>query len=113
VYLPIAVFAIGLLILLSAFRAFDKLIILEWSQHRDAWERDGSPHPFYAAWPGKRSFKSSLATQRCSFVWLFRTPAWIGSDPEAFRLLRRLRLLVGLWNVVVIPAFLTIVVWRG
>jgi len=46
--------------------------------------------------------RSGLAFQRVSFVWLFKTPAWMRQDEKALRVVHRLRLLWLLWNAGVI-----------
>ena len=105
IIMPLIVLLPGLVILAMAFRAFNALVTVQRARHPEAWERDGRPQPFYAAQPdANRSWKSGFATQRCSFVWLFKTPPWVVTDMDALHYLRRLRLFVGLWNLVVIPA---------
>ena len=46
-----------------------------------------------------------LAFHRVAFLWLFRAPTWVQDNPEASRLLRRLRIYTALWNVGVLVAF--------
>jgi hypothetical protein len=106
IIMPLVVLLPGLVILAMAFRAFNALVTVQRARHPEAWERDGRPQPFYAAHHNAtRSWKSGFATQRCSFVGLFKTPPWVATDTDALHSLRRLRLFVGLWNLVAIPAF--------
>jgi hypothetical protein len=51
-------------------------------------------------------FTGWIATQECSFSWLFRTPGWASADPIAQATLRRLRISAAIWNLVVMPLFL-------
>jgi hypothetical protein len=103
--MPLVVLLPGLAILAMTFRSFNALVDVQRARYPEAWERDGRPQPLYAAHGGTvRSWKSELATHRCSFVWLFKTPPWAVTDTDALHHLRRLRLFAGLWNLVVIPA---------
>ncbi len=104
ILLPLAVAALGLPVLFLAFRAFNALIALERTRHPAVWERDGRPEPLLT-WFGRTSLRSWIATQRCSVVWVFKTPSWAKADPEALLQLRRLRLFVGIWNLGVMPVY--------
>jgi hypothetical protein len=91
-------------VLLGAFVTFDQLIRREYAAHRADWERDGRPHGFFwrppvtdrPDWLARAGW--SLAQWRV-MGWLFRTPLWAATDSRAVRLLRRLRILVLVWNV--------------
>ena len=105
-FIPIAVFILGLPILIRAFLAFDHLVAVERSQYPAAWESDGRPRPILRGmFRTKASLAGWLATQRCLFIWLFRTPSWASADPTAQATLRRLRVAAAIWNLVVMPVF--------
>ena len=93
------------LALLAAFVTWDRLIQHEYAAHRPDWERDGRLVGMFWRPPETEvlgpvsSLRVSWATHRAMFGWLFSTPAWAADDPEAVRLMRRLRLLVLVWNV--------------
>src|SRR5262245_6350346 len=94
--------ALGLPLVLFAILTFDQLVLLLRSAYASEWERCGRPRALLrrrSEFPW--SFSGWLAAQRCSFAWVFVTPAWARTDPNARRLLLRLRLLVGTWNLVV------------
>jgi len=95
----------GLPVLYRAFKAFDDLVKLQRKKYPEAWERDGCPRgflPWSAQWKGP---SRAGATQRCSLLWLFKTPEWASSDLMAMACLRRFRRMVGLWNFVVMPIY--------
>jgi len=45
-----------------------------------------------------------LAFHRIALVWLFHAPPWVQEDPEARRLLWRLRICAAVWNAAVLAA---------
>jgi hypothetical protein len=85
--------------LIAAFYFLDRLIRHEYQFHREAWERDGRPVGYLFRPPEATWLRSSLAFHRCSFAWLFQTPAWVRDDSSAKRLLSRLRWFVLIWNI--------------
>lgn len=105
-------------ILIAAFIVFDKLIWLEYFEHKRNWEEDGKPHGFFWVPPESRfaggllvRFGSSAAQQRKAVGWLFSTPRWMRPDPRARRLVLWFRVLalswiVGLVSAIVIPLYL-------
>lgn len=90
--------------LLSVFVAFDVLVKLMYRNHRTEWEAAGRPAGMFWRPPEVDgfAFMSGFAMQRLSFVWLFRTPVWIGGDAAAKRWLLWLRLSVLVWNAFII-----------
>ena len=105
-FAPIAVFILGVPILIRAFLAFDGLVALQRSQYPAAWKSDGCPRPILQGmFRTKFSLSGWLATQRCAFSWVFRTPSWATADPIALATFRRLRVAVAIWNLVVMPLF--------
>ena len=104
-FVPAVVFILGLPILIRAFLAFDQLVILERSRYPSAWVADGRPRPFLREMFSNISFIGWLATQKCSLLWLLQTPGWARGDSDALAGLRRLRVCVGIWILVVMPVF--------
>jgi hypothetical protein len=105
-FIPIAVFVLGLPILIRAFLAFDALVAIERSRYPAAWESDGRPRPILRGmFRSKFSLGGWLATQRCTFRWLFHTPSWASADPRARASLAQLRTSAALWNLVIVPVF--------
>jgi len=93
-------------VLFSALFMYDRLFRLEYTSYRRNWEADGQPHGFFWVPSEVKKFggllikgRSSLASRRCAFVWLFSTPHWARSDEEARRLLFWIRLLLGIANI--------------
>jgi len=104
--LPLAVMIFGVVaFLLPSFVTFDRLIRLQADAHHESWIADGRPHGMFWRAPGG----SHWAKQRCMMAWPLRTPKWAKSDQEALQLLRRLRVLVLLWNVGVVPLFVYVI----
>lgn len=106
-YLPLIVLLAACPLVIFSMKTFDQLVRLEQERYPEQWEADGRPMPRF----GVRSrlvttFRSSFAAQKCNFVWLFVTPGWAKEDVEARQLLRRMRILVALWNLVAMPLFL-------
>jgi hypothetical protein len=94
------------LILLASFLTFDRLVYIEYKSYRRNWEADGKPHGFF--WIPREvtrlggriiGVRSSIASQKCAFVWVFSTPNWVRENESASRLLLRFRLLFGVWNL--------------
>ena len=102
-------------ILIADFLTFDRLIILEYRRYRKHWDADGQPHGFFWVPPEARrlggwgvSLRSSLASKRCSYAWLFSTPSWVQEDDKAKQLLSQVRILTVIWNAgILISAFFT------
>ena len=77
---------------------FDKLVQLEFRNHRESWEQDGRPwNGLTNPPPGVSVFNT--AWQRCCLVWLLSTPIWTESDKNASRLLRLYRALALIFNL--------------
>jgi len=99
-------------VLLVAFWTFDQLVRLEYHSYRMNWEADGKPYGFFFV-PAECkargglivSFRSSFASHRCAFGWLFSTPQWVKDDAKAKRLLLWMRVTVIVWNVGILGGF--------
>jgi hypothetical protein len=113
-----ALVAYFLAILISTLIAFDKLIRLEYNDYRPMWEKDGRPRgAFWNAPENRRRFginlRSEWAYGRLNFIWLFVTPEWMVGNPQALRLVRRLRVLAFLWNTSFMAIIIILVVLAG
>lgn len=84
-------------VLLGAFVTLDRLIRWEYAAHRADRERDGWPHGIF--WRPPAAHRPGWLAGWRVMWWVFRTPVWASGDPRAGRLLRRLRLLLLVWNV--------------
>ena len=98
-----------LLILIRAFRHFDQLVQIEYHRYRPSWIKDGEPSGFFWKPPDSTRLGSTLAMQRLSLVWVFRTPSWLQNDSEAVDNLKKLRFYFMAWNLGIIIWFLTLV----
>ena len=90
------------------FVAFDRLVALEYNEHREDWERDGCPMGFFWKPAGSQFFASlarDFARGQCAVMWLFVTPTWIQTDRKASSLLSRLRWVWLGFTFIAIPAF--------
>lgn len=94
----VAAFLALIVLLFFALITFDSLVRIEYRRHNQEWINDGKPKGFFGQPPGTPLFGGSLATQKLSFLWLFKSPHWIKSDTEAHIHLRRLRRLVLIFN---------------
>jgi hypothetical protein len=95
-------------VLLYAFAMFDRLVRAEYEEHRSAWEGDGRPLGFFWHAPECTLFRSHRARYRLSFVWLFTTPAWVAPSVVYREWLRRLRICVLAWNVIILGLFVAV-----
>ena len=91
--------AVLFLVGLTAFWMFDKLVRSEYASHREDWEQDGKPSGFFFHPPETQTPGSWLAFQRCTFVWLFKTPEWMRQDERTLRWVFWLRVSVLTWNL--------------
>ena len=106
------IIGVGLIsVLFGSFIAFDQLIRYEYNSYRTQWENDGTPKGIFWSpreyWRSqntnwfrnlKSQYKSGWAFQKVCLIWLFSTPQWIKNDNKAKKLLKRLRILVLIWN---------------
>jgi hypothetical protein len=81
---------------------FDRFIQTEYYEDRVSWEADGKPRGFFWHPPECTLFKSRFAQQRLSFVILFKTPTWARKVPKALSYLKRLRICVYTWYMIVL-----------
>lgn len=101
-------------LVIMAMLTFDQLVIIEKEQFPEKWKNDGSPATFYRKRNEfKRGIKESFATNKCSLVWLFSTPQWIKGDEKAEGILRRLRIIVAVWNFGAMPLFIVSALWSA
>jgi hypothetical protein len=86
-------------VLTYGFVVFDRLVRVEYEEHRVTWENDGRPNGFF--WRAKECnlLTSGFARMRLSFFWLFNTPTWVASSPPLVTKFRCYRLAVLAWNV--------------
>ena len=76
------------------FIVMDRLVRLEYTHHRRAWEKSGSPHGYFWVPPESKmfgglwvSYRSSRALRKITRAWLFKTPEWIRQQDGAHLLL--------------------------
>jgi amino acid transporter len=91
-----------MVVLLMAFANFDRLVKIEYKKYKEEWIKDSKPRGFFWKPSEITWFASSLAMQRLSMKWLFKTPVWVTNDLEAKEYLRKLRLYVLIFNVGII-----------
>jgi hypothetical protein len=118
------IIVIGLVsVLLGSFLTFDQLIRLEHNSYESQWENDGKPRGFFwfprEYWKSKSTgwfstwkfqYKSDWAMQRANLIWLFSTSQWIKDNEQAKKLLKRVRVLVLIWNCTFLLAFISIMI---
>src|SRR5205809_433235 len=107
--LLVIIIAVAVFALLSAFYHLDRLIRAEHDFHHDAWIADG--RPFFVGLREGVAVRSHFAWMRVSWVWPFRTPAWVRSSADHMRRLRLLRLFVIVWNLPFIVLAFCIVIF--
>lgn len=92
-------------ILIGTFLAYDRLVWIEYTHHRDAWERDGRPKGYYFVPKESPRF----ATSWYWFVWPFVAPKWISDADGSRTWLWILRGGVAGWNVIMLVAFASVI----
>jgi len=97
---------VGFPVLFYAFAMVDRLVKAQYEGHRDAWFADGQPRGFFWQAPECKWFRSALALQRLSLVWLFTTPPWARQSPACQSWLKQLRLSVSVWTAIIACATL-------
>ena len=100
---------VGAGVLVYSFVTFDRLVRTHYEFHREAWMADGKPRGFFWRAPECDWFASSLALHRLSLTWLFSTPAWVAESPTYRALMKRLRMSVLVWNVLLIGAIIVFI----
>jgi hypothetical protein len=109
---PMAVFVLGVPVLLACFSSFSRLLAHMKAAHHSDWLISGKPSPMGWWEQGyQANCKAQLKAQWCSLSWLFKTPNWCTSDEDAMFLLRRYRMWVGLWNLGVMPIFIIVMLY--
>jgi hypothetical protein len=89
-YLLTTIGLLFILLMLAAFYFFDRVIKIQYGEHKDDWQKAGSPHGFF--WVPKESASWTKVTPKAAstrartkhfFSWLFQTPEWIRQDQAA------------------------------
>jgi hypothetical protein len=94
--------------LVYSFLMFDRLVRAEYEYDRAAWEADGKPRGFFWRAPECTWFRSPWSIHRLSLLWLFTTPPWTAKAPDALKSLRRLRVAVVVWCILIVLAALLV-----
>ena len=90
--------------LLVTLWTFDRLLKLEYETYYAEWVQDGRPDGIFSHFSGSSWFKGSFARNWLSFRWLFVTPEWMKSSPQAMKLIIRLRISASIWNLGILVA---------
>ena len=104
----IVILTVGIQLIFYSFLMFDRLVKTEYATNRVAWEADGKPRGFFWNAPECLFFRSDWARNRLSFLWLFSTPSWVTDSAECQSWLKRLRICVLAWNILIVTVFLTL-----
>jgi hypothetical protein len=113
---PVPIIILPILLVVAApivfysFMVFDRLVRAQYEGHREAWIASGRPRGFFWSAPECSWLGSAYALHRASVSWLFKTPSWAASSSIYLRWLRRFRLSVLLWNVIVMGTFIAVAV---
>ena len=107
IMLPIAVFLLGLPVLLACFKAFADLLDHMRVAHPSDWVHAGKPRPILFHYEGfEYTVKARLASVKYSLLWLFKAPSWCNHDNEAVGLLHRYRNWLYVWNLGIMPLYI-------
>ncbi len=104
----LVMFGIGVPFLLYGFRMFDRIVRTEYEKNRSEWEEDGKPYGFFWRAPECTFFRSGWARNWLSLSWLFITPLWAAETEDCLVWLRRFRICVFAWNLLMVIAFFVI-----
>jgi hypothetical protein len=93
----IVIIAVGLPLLIFSFLMFDRAVKAEYANDR----------LFLAQWRRKKVHSGTFQKNPLGLRWLFSTPSWMMASPECQIWLRRFRICILAWNILVVIAFLT------
>ena len=106
------------LALIASGVLFDRLVMVEYFNHRYQWELDGKPTGFFWVPEGATVFHGRIVRLTSSFagrhawrVWLWSTPAWMKRDRKTLRLLHWWRGLFIGSQIVVVVTVAVLVLW--
>jgi len=115
-YIWIAIVVLHFPVVFAFFFLFDRILRVQYFDHRSAWNADGQPHGFF--WVPQEStfargllvrFGSSMAQRHILRSWLLATPEWIRRDQRALHLLYWWRGLIFGWLALLVSFFLVLV----
>jgi hypothetical protein len=84
----------------------DRLVQAEYENDRQAWLADGRPMGYFWRTPEGRGLQSIWAGHRLSYIWLYKTPVWVGRSGKYRSWLWRMRVCMLLWNLILLAAVL-------
>ncbi len=115
-YIWIAIVVLHFPVIFGLFFLFDRIVRVEYFDHRTAWYADGQPHGFFWLPPESTfargllvRFGSSMAQRHIWRAWLLSTPDWIRHDRRALRFLFWWRALILGWFALLVSFFLVLV----
>ncbi|HEX3086547.1 MAG TPA: hypothetical protein VHP99_18575 [Pyrinomonadaceae bacterium] len=115
-YIWVAIVVLHVPVLFASLFLFDRIVRVEYFDHRSAWDADGQPHGFF--WVPRECtfaggllvrFGSSLAQRHIWRSWLFSTPVWIKRDRQSLNVLYWWRGLNFGWLAFIVSFFLVLV----
>ncbi len=95
-----------ILVLIGLLVLGELLILQQYKQHRNVWERDGRPIGFFIRPTKAGLMQGTRAKNRILVIWLFTTPNWVRNDPYARSIHVAYRILGLIW--VSVPLFFLI-----
>ena len=118
VYVWIAIVVLHFPVVFALFFLFDRILRVQYFDHRSAWDADGQPHGFFWV-PRESTFArgllvrlgSSIAQRHTWRSWLFSMPGWIKRDAHTRRLLYWWRAVIFGW-LAFVAAFFGVLVLR-
>jgi hypothetical protein len=96
------------IVLIVAFRVFDRLLRIQFSDARSDWERAGCPSGYFWSPPGSR--KLSLRARGYLYTqWFYHAPLWASGSQQARNLYVQFKLMTWLLSISLVPVFIAIV----
>lgn len=77
------VFVLGIVCTIAVFIHFDRLLRIQYSKHKQEWEREGCAIGFFWVPPGAKAWSGGWVRSEVISAWSSSRPGWVDADEEA------------------------------
>ena len=100
-----ATLPLGFLAILWSFALFDRLLRIQFSEHRSEWERLGCPPGFFWVPRDAKTLLGGFSRGGLLWEWTACAPAWVSQSESALAAYRRFKR-ASTWSRIVLGLFL-------